>query len=165
MNKNNDTINNIADSFDNAQLPSDLKKAQCLAKIQAIQHPYWIHMTAARIIFKNDLTILNDLDIKSIHCDSIISWSQQARDFYHKILYNDEILKKIATFGITREELESVFFKLKELEGNKYWKKYWKEKMSGWLSVLENDLRETYKDDPEKLAKWNRLRARQKSIR
>jgi hypothetical protein len=125
MNNDNDTAKNEPGTPNNIQLPreSQLKKAQYQAKLYAAQHMYRVHMTAARIIFKADMTVLTSLALQETRWDSIFPWTRQAKEFYRKVLYNEEILGKMIDYGITREELELALLKLKDLEGNKYWKK------------------------------------------
>jgi len=124
---NNDKATNIdgPNKQDNARLPREtqLKKTQYQAKLLEVQQMYWIHMTAARIIFKSDRIALNTLDLQETRWDSIFSWTGQAKEFYHKLLHTGEFLKKMTAYGINGEELEQGLLKLKELEEDKYWKK------------------------------------------
>ncbi len=125
MSNDENTDINGPDTPNNVQLPreSQLKMSQYLSKLHAIQRMYWIHMTVARIIFKNDLGAIISLALQETRWDLIYPWTRQAKEFYQKALYNEEILVKMIEYGISREELELALLKLKDLEGNKYWRK------------------------------------------
>jgi len=125
MNNDKDTAKDGPNTPNNVRLPREtqLKKAQYQAMLLEVQQMYWIHMTTARIIFKSDIIAMNTLDLQETRWDSIFSWTSQAKEFYHNVLHTDEFLKKMIAYGITGEELEQGLLKLKELEGDKYWKK------------------------------------------
>lgn len=121
----NNTDKNEPGAKSNTRLPreSQLKMSQYQSKLKAVRRMYWIHVTAARIIFKNNIVTMISLGIHETRWDLIFPWTKQAREFYQKVLHNEEILGKMIDYGITREELEQCLLKLKELEGNKYYKK------------------------------------------
>lgn len=158
---NNDTDNN------NIRLPreSQLKMSQYLSKLQAIRRMYWIHITVARFIFKNDLRAMISLALQETRWDLIFPWTRQAKEFYQKTLYNEEFLGKMIEYGISREELELGLLKLKDLEGNKYWKKQCDEeyvdveyrlsevtaRLAKHMQECEYASRQAFKDHPQHL--------------
>ncbi|HLP45231.1 MAG TPA: hypothetical protein VK469_04755 [Candidatus Kapabacteria bacterium] len=164
---NNDTDNNGPDTQNNIRLPreSQLKMSQYLSKLQVIRRMYWIHMTVARFIFKNDLRAMSSLALQETRWDLIFPWTRQAKEFYQKTLYNEEFLGKMIESGISREELELGLLKLKDLEGNKYWKKQCDEeyvdveyrlsevtaRLAQHMQECEYASRQAFKDQPQHL--------------
>lgn len=164
---NNHTDNNGPDTPNNIQLPreSQLKKSQYLSKLRVIQRMYWIHMTVARFIFKDDLGAITSLALQETRWNLNFPWTRQAREFYQKALYNEEFLVKMVDYGISREELELGLLKLKDLEGNKYWKKQCeeeyvdveyrlsevKERLAKHMQECEYASRQAFKDQPQHL--------------
>lgn len=159
------TDKNGPGTINNVRLPreSQLKMSQYLSKLQEIQRLYWIHMTAARIIFENDFGSMRLLALQETRWKSIYPWTQQGKEFYQKVLHNEEILRKIIDYGISMEELELGLLKLKDLEGNKYWKKQCNEdyiageyrlsqvmaKLAANMQECEIASRQAFKDQPE----------------
>ncbi|MDQ1352231.1 MAG: hypothetical protein QG657_2537 [Acidobacteriota bacterium] len=164
---NTNTDKNGPGASSNARLPreSQLKMSQYRFKLQEIKRLYWVHMTAARIIFKNDFSTMRSLGLHETSWDVLFPWTRQAREFYQKVLHNEEILGKMMDYGITREELELGLLKLKDLEGNKYWKKQCNEEEAAGEYRLQESLakleeymedfkwvsRQAFKDQPQYL--------------
>jgi len=165
MKKDNNTDKNEPDTPNNVQLPreSQLKMSQYLSKLQAIRRMYWIHATAARGIFKENMGAMVSLSLQQTRWGFISPWTQQAKEFYQKVLHNEDLLKKMIDYGISSEELELGLLKLKDLEGNKFWRKQCNEeyvageyRLSEVMARLANQMqeceiasRQAFKDQPE----------------
>lgn len=163
----NNTDKNEPGATSNVRLPreSQLKMSQYQSKLKAVRRMYLIHVTAARIIFKNNMVTMISLGIHETRWDLIFPWTKQAREFYQKVLHNEEILGKMIDYGISREEPEQMLLKLKDLEGNKYYKKQSQEetvkvnyqlseanaKIAKDMEYYEWASRQAFKDKPQHL--------------
>lgn len=168
MGKDNDK-NNTTSTPNNKTIPREtqLKKTLYEEKRLEIKRMYWVHMTSVRLLFKNDAAILIQLLLVEKHDSRIYPWTQQAKEFYRKVIHNETILERLTEYGIRKENLELAQLKLKELEGNKFWKKQcddeWTEgeyklqesflKLQEWMDDFEETSREAFKDQPEYLVK------------
>lgn len=164
---NNDEAGKFDRTPGGTPLPREtqLKKAIYEAKLQEMRGIYWVDMTAARLVFKNEPTalVIMKLDEKQNH--GLFPFTQQAKFFYRRILQDDYMRDKMEQFGITREEMELSLLKLKDLEGNKFWKKQYEEELNEgeyelqesyqrlkvWMDDFEKASRNAFKDEPRHL--------------
>ncbi len=113
------------DQDTNHRVPREtsFKKAVYEATLFGLRKKYWVHVTAARYLFKDDIVAFALLHLHKTRFAHLYPWTRQAKDFYRKILKNDEAIKKLTQYDISEQELKTTLKQLKELEGNKFWKK------------------------------------------
>jgi hypothetical protein len=161
MGENNDQDTN------NNHIPRDtmLRKAIYEAKLFGARRGFWVHATAARLLFKDDIPTLTRLGLHETQHTALYAWTQQAKHFYVKALKDDKVLQKLNQYHIPEEELETRLQKLNELEKNKFWKKQtdkeWArgeyrmmesmEKLVDFMEGFEAASREAFKDEPQHL--------------
>ena len=150
-----------------AALPreSQLKKAIYESKLQEMRQTYWVHMTAARLVFKNQPDILINLKLDEKQNHSLFPFTQQAKFFYRKILQDDQLRESMEQYGVTKEDMDLAHLKLKDLESNKFWKKQYEDELNqgeyelqesfqrlkAWMEDFEKASREAFKDTPKHL--------------
>lgn len=159
--------NNNQNTNNNNHVPRDtmLRKAIYEAKLFGARRGFWVHATAARFLFKDDIPTLTRLGLHEKRDTRLYPWTQQAKHFYVKALKDDNVIQKLNQYDIPEDELETRLKKLKELEGNKFWKKQtdeeWAkgeyrmmesmEKLADFMEGFEAASRDAFKDKPEYL--------------
>jgi hypothetical protein len=124
-------------------------------------------MTAARLLFKGDMSTLTSLGLHETQFDTLYPWTMQAKKFYLNVLEKDEILQELIRFGFREDDLVESLSKLNELEANKYWRKQTDEEwaegeyklqqsfkdLQEWMGEFEDTVRIACKDKPEYVVK------------
>ncbi|MCP5103294.1 MAG: hypothetical protein GY950_07945 [bacterium] len=113
---------NTEKTDNNIPLETQVKKTQFQADWQQLQAVYWIHVTSARLLFKNDLRNFTILALSEKRIKFLFGWTRQAKEFYQTALKEDEIILKFSENGIPKEDLERCLANLKTLERNKLWR-------------------------------------------
>lgn len=164
---NNEEIEKTGITPGAAPLPreSQLKKAVYESKLQEMRGTYWVDMTTARIVFKNESETLISLKLDEVQNHSLYPFTQNAKFFYRRILQDDRLCEKMNGHGVTREKIELTLLKLKDLESNKFWKKQCEDefnqgeyqlqesyqRLKEWMDDFEKASREAFKDTPKHL--------------
>lgn len=154
---------------DNGQAPREtrIKKDLFTAALHDARAAYWGHVTSARMVFKSDLHATLYLELYRTRIPALAGWTLQAKEFYRKALYKEEILEKMAGYGIPKITLEACLARIKNLEGSKFWRKQTHDEWAKGEYVLQQKIeeaqknffeiadasREAFKDTPETIVK------------
>ncbi|MCP5046168.1 MAG: hypothetical protein GY940_03290 [bacterium] len=166
MSNDNDKNNNMSG---NSHIPLRSRQKRDLfeARLHEVKRTFWIHMTAARIIFKSDTDILIQLLLNETRMKNLHPWAQGAKECYRRILNNEEVTGKLVEYGIPREEMELCLMKIKDLEVQKLWRiqvqkewgkgeyefqEAWK-KFKDWMADFEDASYQAMEDQPELLVR------------
>ncbi len=116
------------------------------AKVQLMTQKYASHRRKAKVAFRNDEVVLDQLGLSGRYYRAYIKWIVSMKTFYNGVQSNPVHLEKLLVFKITEEEVASCITEIIALETTR--SIYLREIGETQESTLEKD------DTLEKLEEW-----------
>lgn len=102
-----------------------------------LQTKYKLHRKKAKVVFRNDLLIMDKLNVSGILPKGYIKWIETVRKFYSEVSADSEIQTRLSRLKVTPEQLTEAQNLITEVENAR--KVYMKEKGESQNATQEKD--------------------------